>query len=231
MPVNHHGGSGAPPMGPTDEDHVIFLLEVTWWAHRVLAHLIVSGALERHPDLQIVLTEQGTAWVPAELQRLDYYFDRMGGAGGSQEQVWGRSVVEKLSLKPSEYWARQCQLGSSFIRPHEVRMRDVVGVDRIMWGSDYPHREGSHPYSLEALRVSFAGVDQAETAAMLGGNAAELYGFDLDLLAPIAAEIGPRVADVAEPLAVEDIPTAAFKCPAFAGLTPSGTAPTDQENR
>src|SRR5699024_1909790 len=92
MPVNHHSGSGAPPMGPTDEDHVIFLLEVTWWANRALSHLIVSGALERHPNLQIVFTEQGTAWVPAELRRLDYYFERMGGAGGSQEQLWGRSV-------------------------------------------------------------------------------------------------------------------------------------------
>ena len=67
MPVNHHGGSASPPMTEAIESPVIFLLEVTWFSHRALAHLIVSGALERHPTLQLVFTEQGTAWIPDEL--------------------------------------------------------------------------------------------------------------------------------------------------------------------
>ena len=45
--------------------------------------------LERHPTLQLVFTEQGTAWIPGELMRLDYFFDRMRNAVGSQEHVWG----------------------------------------------------------------------------------------------------------------------------------------------
>jgi seryl-tRNA(Sec) selenium transferase len=48
---------------------MMFLLEVTWWAHRALWHLIYSGVMERHPDLQFVFTEQGTAWIPDELAR------------------------------------------------------------------------------------------------------------------------------------------------------------------
>jgi predicted TIM-barrel fold metal-dependent hydrolase len=216
MPVNHHTGSASPTMGPTDVDAVIFLLEVSWFAHRALTHLIVGGALERHPGMQLVFTEQGTAWVPDELAKLDYFFDRMGNAGGSQEQVWGRSVVERLSLKPSEYWARQCHVGASFIRPAEVPLRNVVGVDRIMWGSDYPHKESSHPYSREAMRAAFAGVPHDDVARMLGGNAAALYGFDLDALAPIAATYGPLVRDVDRPLQADELPVAAYKCPAFA---------------
>jgi len=51
---------------------------------------------------------------------------------------------------------------------------------------------------------------------MLGGNAAALYGFDLDALAPVAAQIGPRVADVDTPLDREQLPVEAYKCPAFA---------------
>ena len=90
LPVNHHTGSAAPPMGPTDVDTVVFLLEVSWWAHRALTHLITGGVLDRHPDLQFVFTEQGTAWVPDELAKLDYFFDRMVSAEGSQEAVWGR---------------------------------------------------------------------------------------------------------------------------------------------
>ncbi|MEX0664321.1 MAG: amidohydrolase family protein [Acidimicrobiia bacterium] len=219
VPVNHHTGSAAPPMGPTDVDAVVFLLEVSWWAHRALTHLITGGVLERHPGLQLVFTEQGTAWIPDELVRLDYFFDRMGRAEGSQEAEWGRSVVGELSLRPSEYWARQCHVGASFIRPAEVELRHAVGVEKIMWGSDYPHKESSHPYSLEAMRLSFAGVPTEEVAMMLGGNAAELYGFDLAALRPIAARVGPRVADVDRPIIPGELPIEADKCPAFAGQT------------
>jgi len=216
VPLNHHTGSAAPPMGPTDRDAVVFLLEVSWWAHRAFTHLIVSGVFERYPELQLVFTEQGTAWVPDELARLDLFFGRMRGADGSQEQVWGKAIADSMSLLPSEYWARQCHLGASFIRPVEVGLRHQVGVDRIMWGSDYPHKEASSPYSLEALKASFGGVPVEETALMVGGNAAALYGFDLDALAPVAARIGPKVADVAAGLDRATLPVEAYKCPAFA---------------
>ena len=217
MPLNHHSGSSSPPMGPTNVDSVIFLLEVTWWAHRALTSLITSGALERHPQLQLVFTEQGTAWIPPELARLDYFFDRMATAVGSQEHVWGSPVVAKLSLKPSEYWARQCHVGASFMRADEAKLRHAVGVDKIMWGSDYPHKEASFPFSREAIRLAFADCPRAEAAAMLGGNAAALYRFDLEALAPHAARVGPSVEEMARPLTVGEVPVEAERCPAFVG--------------
>ncbi|HEY4332777.1 MAG TPA: amidohydrolase family protein [Ilumatobacteraceae bacterium] len=217
MPVNHHGGSASPPMTEAVESPVIFLLEVTWFSHRALAHLIVSGALERHPRLQLVFTEQGTAWIPDELARLDYFFHRMRTAVGSQEHVWGKPVTDQLSLSPSEYFARQCNVGASFIRPAEVPLRHSVGLDKIMWGTDYPHKEASTPFTMEALRAAFAGVPHDEVAMMLGGNAARIYGFDMDLLTPIAQRIGPRVADVDVALVPGDVPIEAEKCPALAG--------------
>jgi predicted TIM-barrel fold metal-dependent hydrolase len=218
MPVNHHSGSAVPPMDETPIDKVVFLLEVTWWAHRAFAHLVFGGALERHPALQLVFTEQGTGWIPDELARLDYFAERMRSATGSQEVEWGRDVVAGLSLPPSGYWARQCHVGASFIRPTEVPLRHQVGVDRIMWGCDYPHKEASFPYSEEALRVAFAGVPEPEVRAMVGRNAARLYGFDLDALEPIAARVGPAVDDVARPIDASEIPADARRCPAFAEL-------------
>jgi predicted TIM-barrel fold metal-dependent hydrolase len=218
MPVNHHSGSAAPAAGEAAEDKVVLLLEVTWWAHRAFTHLLVAGVFERHPGLQLVLTEQGTAWIPEELVRVDYFFDRMSSAKESQEIQWGMEVVGRLSLRPSEYWARQCHIGSSFIRPAEVGLRHSVGLDRIMWGNDYPHREGSFPYSHEHLRASFAGVPVDEVAAMLGQNAAEVYGFDLGTLRPIADRVGPRVADVDVPLPPRSLPEDAEKCPALIGF-------------
>ncbi len=217
MPLHLHGGGFNPPMAEPPVGPVAFLLEVTWWSHRNLAHLILSGALERHPDLQAVFTEQGTAWIPAELERLDYFFHRMRTAVGSQEYVWGAELMQSLPRQPSEYFARQCHVGASFIRQHEVQLRHRVGVGRIMWGSDYPHREASSPFTMEALRVAFAGVPHDEVAAMVGLNAAELFGFDVAALRPLADRIGPRAADVDCELRPGDVPRAAEKCPALAG--------------
>ena len=69
-----------------------------------------------------------------------------------------------------------------------------------MWGSDYPHDEGTYPYTREHLRQRFAGARRTKLRAILAGNAAKLYGFDLDKLAPYAAEFGPTVDELAQPL-------------------------------
>ncbi len=219
MPVSHHSGSAAPDMGPYPAAQMMFLLEVTWWAHRTLWHLIFSGVMERHPTLQFVFAEQGTAWVPEELTRLDYYKGRLSGAagaGGSQEAKFGAGVVDQLSLNPSEYWARQCSVAASFIRAHEVPLRETVGVEHIMWGSDFPHLEGCQPWSKEHIALAFSDVPTEEVRAMVGGNAARIFGFDMDALAPFAAKFGPTVDEVAAGLAVEDISDESLRCPAFA---------------
>ena len=82
-----------------------------------------------------------------------------------------------------------------------------------MWGSDYPHDEGTTPFSREGLRIAYAGLPREEVAAMVGGNAARVYGFDLALLDALAAKHGPTVAEIAEPLAA--VPPEATS-PAFA---------------
>jgi hypothetical protein len=87
-----------------------------------------------------------------------------------------------------------------------------------MWGSDYPHKESSYPYSYEAMRLSFAGVDESEVQAMLGGNAADVYKFDIAALRPVATKVGPRVEDLARPLPPDEVPAEARRCPAFADL-------------
>ena len=119
-----------------------------------------------------------------------------------------------MGASPSETWARNCFLGSSFLRPSECALRYEIGVDKIMWGQDYPHAEGTYPYTTEALRNTFADVPIDEVAAMVGENAARFYGFDLDALAPIAARVGPTVDEIAVPL--DEIPADAYSV-AFTG--------------
>ena len=80
-----------------------------------------------------------------------------------------------------------------------------------MWGSDYPHDEGTHPFTREHLRQVFAGVGPDEMQKILGETCAELYGFDLQKLAPLAAQYGPTVEELAQPLeALPDNPNEAL---------------------
>ena len=82
----------------------------------------------------------------------------------------------------------------------DAAARYEIGLDQFMWGSDYPHDEGTAPYTREHLRQLFHDTDPAELQQLLAGNAARVYGFDLDQLAPLAAQAGPTVAEIATPL-------------------------------
>jgi predicted TIM-barrel fold metal-dependent hydrolase len=218
--VNHHSGGGTPDFGPHfPASMAMFMLEVTWWGHRALWHLMFSGVFERHPGLQFVNTETGTAWIVDTLAELDAYFDRMKYAKFGSEAIFGSIATSAMSLRPSEYWRRQCHIGASFLRPIEAALRHQIGVDRIAWGSDYPHIEGTHPYNLLHLRRTFAGVDPAEVEQLTSLTAARLYHFDLDALRPIADRVGPTHAQVAEPLDYALVPEEAHKCPGLAPHT------------
>jgi hypothetical protein len=117
-------------------------------------------------------------------------------------------------MRPSEYFRRNFWVGASFLRPSEAPLIHDVGVDQLMWGADYPHSEGSYPYTREALRVAFSASPPDEVRAMVETNCAQFYGFDLDRLRPLAARIGPTVAEVAQPLAEADYPQGST-CNAF----------------
>jgi predicted TIM-barrel fold metal-dependent hydrolase len=213
VPVNIHGGSGVPDYGEHEAARAMLLVELPWFAHRPVWHLIFSGVLERHPALRVVLTEQGVAWLPRGLETLDWFHRRMTLPNAAEALFFG-AVAKGLSLTPSEYFARNFWIGASFLRPSEAPLRHDLGVDRLMWGADYPHSEGSFPHTTEALRAAFGGVPEEETRVMVETTAAAFYGFDLEALRPIGDRVGPLVAEVARPLAVEDYP-ADSTCNAF----------------
>ena len=116
-----------------------------------------------------------------------------------------------LPEPPSFYAKRNCWYGASFPSPQDIRGRDIVGVDRILWGNDYPHYEGCYPYSRENMRLAFSDVTRSEVRMMLGENAAALYGFDLEALTPAAEQVGIMPGMVETPL--EEIPDSL--CPTF----------------
>jgi predicted TIM-barrel fold metal-dependent hydrolase len=176
-------------------------------------HLIFSGVLERHPTLRFAVTEQGVAWLPRGLETLDWFYGRMTMPAAAEARFFGAAAAH-MSMTPSEYFARNFWIGASFLRPSESPLRHELGVDRIMWGADYPHSEGSYPYTTEALRVAFADCALDEVRAMVETTAASFYGFDLAALRPIGDRIGPTVGEVNRPLPPESWP-ADSTCNAF----------------
>ena len=206
LPLNIHAGSGLPDYGDLVPARAIMLIELPWFAHRPLWHLMFGGVLDRHPGLRIAQTEQGVAWIPRGLDTLDWFYKRMT-TGGAAEAVFFGAVAESMAMLPSEYYRTHVWVGASFLRPSEAPLVDGIGIDRIMWGHDYPHSEGTYPHTTEGLRVAFAGRPAADVQKMVGLTAAEFYGFDVDALRPVADRIGPTVEAVDQPLAPADYPT------------------------
>ena len=194
---SHSGGGGMPDYGPYSAAGLLWIAENTFFSRRPVMQMIVGGAFERFPDLRFVLTEQGASWIGPMLASLDSYYAQMAKVGRIGELKYDSDDV--LPLTPSEYFRRNCWVGVSFPSPMEAAARSVMGPDRFMWGSDYPHDESTYPDTREGLRRAFAGVSPEELRRLLGGNASKLYGFDMERLQPIADRVGPTIGELAVP--------------------------------
>jgi len=200
MPVTHHsGGSGIPSFGRHPFTNAIFVMETGFFANRALWHLMLSGVFDRFPRLKLVMTEQGSAWVPAVLRRMDALWGTMSGGRIGELDVPEGAVTKR---KASEYFRDNVWIGASFPSPDDAAVFHEIGVDKLMWGSDYPHNEGTYPRTRESLRAAFSSWREADLRRIFAENAAAVYGFDLAALAPIAAEVGPTVKEIATPLGV-----------------------------
>jgi predicted TIM-barrel fold metal-dependent hydrolase len=210
LPITHHsGGSGIPSYGRHPSAVLMFVMETGFFANRALWHLTMSGVFQRFPGLTFVMTEQGSSWLPAVLAQMDD-LHRQTLDGRIGELAIAPEIV--LPRPPSDYFRTNCYLAASFPAPQDALVLEQIGVERVMWGSDYPHHEATTPYTRESLRRSFSGWRPAVLQRVLAGTAAEVYGFDLTELAPIAERCGPTVDEIAAPL--DHVPSDATS-PAF----------------
>jgi predicted TIM-barrel fold metal-dependent hydrolase len=200
VPVHKH--APAPPAMPMADRGgpgviAISFAENHFYNRRGVAHLIFSGVLERHPTLKVILTEGGANWIPEHLEQLDRIFS--DGKDERGFRCFLSPAVQPLSLTPSEYFHRNFYVGASLFLRSEAQRRYEIGVGNIMWGVDYPHSEGTFPYSREAISHTFADVPAQEVRDMLGGTAARVFGFDVGRLQQLADQIGPTVQGVRTP--------------------------------
>jgi predicted TIM-barrel fold metal-dependent hydrolase len=201
VPVHLHGGTGSPSYGRFASVPMIMISEVGFYGLRPFVHLLLSGVFERFPRLKFVITEAGASAFPSLLAQLDGIIAsvRQGAIGELKY-----TPENALPRSATEYFKQNVWLGASFPAPADVEARKILAPDRFMWGSDYPHDEGSGPFSREHLRQVMSHIDEEEKRKILGANAAKLYDFDLDALAPLAAKYGPTVDELAQPL--EELP-------------------------
>jgi predicted TIM-barrel fold metal-dependent hydrolase len=188
-----HTHSGEAPMEEYGENIGIYLAEVVWWAARPLWHLLFSGAFERFPGLRFAVTEAAGYWAADLMWKWDVYF----GGGHTTKKLAGM-MKGKISKLPSEYFGTNIFIGASTMSKEEIRRRHVIGCDVLMWGTDYPHPEGTWPHTVERLRKDFADVPVEDTAALLGSTAAHCYGMDVTALRAVADRIGPTPQDLGQ---------------------------------
>jgi predicted TIM-barrel fold metal-dependent hydrolase len=126
-----------------------------------LVSIILSGACDRYPDFKFVLGECGVGWIPYVLHRMDEEYENFSSSIG-------------LSMKPSDFWARQ---GYSTFQDEELseEVLSLVGVDNIIWGSDYPHPDGIWPDSREIIERSLGHLDEGTLSKLVHDNAERLY--------------------------------------------------------
>ena len=172
LPLSLHIATNRPapgsPLVDLEAVPTAFLTNVDHWVRMSLANMIFSGVFERYPKLQVGSVEQELGWAPHFLERMDYNFIQRPATGGRRKF--------KEDMLPSDYFRRNVFL--SFQEDAlGIRDRHLIGVDNILWGSDYPHPECTFPRSREVLATVLADCTEAEKVKIVGGNAARIYHF------------------------------------------------------
>jgi predicted TIM-barrel fold metal-dependent hydrolase len=168
MPLAFHVGVGRNPVqhrGPGGAITNYAMVQGT--IMETASHLAAGGVLEQFPELKVVMVECGSGWLAWLMHVTDDAYVK--------HAHWTKP---KLAMPPSEYMRRQLQV--TFQEdPIGIANRHFTGLRCLMWGSDYPHHEGTWPDSQAAVAKQFAGVPEDEIDQIVRRNAVETFGFDI----------------------------------------------------
>lgn len=165
IPVSLHVGTNGERQRTIAQRSVGELCTIAVSAQRTLVDLVYAGVFARHPRLMVLSVEHGAGWVPYLMQSMDHAFH--GIAAGNLDQ----------GMKASDYFRRNIRL--TFMRDDlAIQHRHEIGLDLLLWSTDYPHRESTFPRSREVLERMTAGIPAAERDRIAYGNTAALYGIN-----------------------------------------------------
>ena len=168
LPVCFHAGTGKDPRTATGHGGAIinYVVHAMNTVLEPVVQLCSSGVFDLYPKLKFATIEAGIGWVPYALWAMDHGFDK--------HAFW---VSPKLKERPSTYF-RQHGHASFQDDPVGILARDWIGIDSILWGNDYPHLEGTWPYS-EQVNKALEPLTREERAKVLGLNTARLFNVEV----------------------------------------------------
>jgi len=216
MPIITHVGVADTAGYSGAEAYALRMVESGgFFSHRAVWWLIFGGVFERFPGLKLMITETPGNWFPGLAQELDATWHMFSG----RPELNG-AFFRQVPKPPSEYMGRNVYLGASFASAYEAKEAVAQGFSsQFMWGSDYPHVEGTYLHPGEsgmpsvtrlALRNTFCDVDPAAIRAMVGGTAIEVYGLDGSALQQVATDIDAMtIEDLTTPIDAAAVPEGA----------------------
>ena len=146
------------------------LANIDHWVRMSLGSMIYGGVFERYPRLQVGSVEHELSWAPHFLDRLDYNYTQ-------RELEFSQEYRFKGDALPSDFFHHNVFLGFQE-DALGIKMREIIGVDHIQWGADYPHIESTFPRSRQIIEEILVDCTEEEKAKIAGGNAARVYGLD-----------------------------------------------------
>jgi predicted TIM-barrel fold metal-dependent hydrolase len=168
MPVNFHIGASATsidwgmsrgwPSAPTLARYAMGGSMAFFGNANTMGNIVFSGLLDRYPELKFVSVESGLGWIPFAMECWDY-------------QVTQNDF--RLQRRPSEYVKKNIYTSFWFERVNVSRDIKKVGVDNVMFETDFPHPGGLWP--IDDVASAFVGLEETEIARVLYGNAVRVY--------------------------------------------------------
>ncbi len=164
LPVSHHIGE-TPPKTPCENNSVVVGMMINVDGFReTFSKYLFTGILDRHPTLKIGWFEGGIAWVATALQDAEHLL-------ASYQHMFNREVEHDIRY----YWNNH-MTASFMVDPLGLRLLDEIGVDNVMWSSDYPHNESTFGYSQRSLRSVVDAVGQVDAVKICSTNAKKFLG-------------------------------------------------------
>ena len=164
LPVTHHIGE-TPPKTPCEFNGVVVGMMINIDGFReTFSKYIFSGILDRHPSLKVGWFEGGIAWVPWALQDAEHLV-------GSYQHMFNHQLEHDVRT----YWDKH-MYASFMVDPLGLKLIDEIGVNKVMWSSDYPHNESTFGYSEKSLAAVVDAVGPENAAKICSGNIKEFLG-------------------------------------------------------
>jgi predicted TIM-barrel fold metal-dependent hydrolase len=159
---------GEKPLNPASSKRGamgIYTMNMMGGMRGIWSTLVFGGVFDRNPGLKVAFVESGLQWIPGALQQADMIYES-----------FSTQLRPRTQYTPSHYWFSNCY-ATFMVDPVGMALLDRIGADRAMWSSDYCHNESTYGYTRSSVEAVFDTTTEENAKKIVGGNAAELFGF------------------------------------------------------